>query len=501
MFTSFGSLALAQSLAEEGASPSPCCAMMSDTSKDTSFDYMAALAQSAIPKNAASFFVQAVNQPSPLVAINVKRPQNPGSVIKMITSFIALKTYGADYRWTTSFLSEGRPDANGVLHEPLYLKGSGDPQLVIEKIDELTQNLTKAGVKQIDAPILIDRSIFKDEKQDAASFDGEPDMPYNAQPDAALMNYRALNFQFEPSTKQVTLVPWLLGYALHNNVQWVDGPCPNGGWKSTLSLNVNDTGANIGGRYYSGCGVQSWHFHAHRMSANDYARGVLAGLMSSADGLSASIPSRGNILDSATSPTPARPVWTQPQVLDGKTPHNAQVLASVQSAPLAEELRDMNHFSNNVMARQIYLSFSVKEKQQGNLPESEAFVHRQLAAQGLTLKSLHMGNGSGLSRINQVSASDLGKMLIKSSSDEAFVNSLARLGIEGTVKNRLKDTDMVGRARLKTGTLNDVRAIAGYVDGKSGTRYVVVSIIQDINAQTPAGKRVHDVFLQWVGAQ
>ena len=92
-------------------------------------------------------------------------------------------------------------------------------------------------------------------------------------------------------------------------------------------------------------------------------------------------------------------------------------------------------------------------------------------------------------------------MLVRASSDADFVNTIARLGIEGTVKNRLTDTDMVGRGRIKTGSLNDVRAIAGYIDGKSGRRYAIVSIIQSDNAQTASGKKLHDDFMVWVGNQ
>ena len=112
-----------------------------------------------------------------------------------------------------------------------------------------------------------------------------------------------------------------------------------------------------------------------------------------------------------------------------------------------------------------------------------------------------MGNGSGLSRATAISAQDLGLILAKASNEAALYDSLPIIGISGTVKNRLKDTDMVGRGRIKTGTLNDVRAIAGYIDGKSGVRYAVVSIIQGASAQTAEGRRLHDVFMQWVGEQ
>lgn len=480
------------------SSPMNCCDMGNN---DGVFDYQGALANSGISSGSASFFVQAVNQSTPLVSSNASRAQNPASVIKLVTSYAALKTFGPDYHWTTQFLTEGTPDEKGVLHQPVYLKGSGDPQLVIEKIDELTQNLAKSGVKTLDAPIIIDRSVFRDERQDASSFDGEPSMPYNAQPDAALMNYRALSFKFDPDTQQVVMTPMLKDYNLNNNVQWVSGACPSGGWKSTLALNISGQQAYLGGKYYSDCGAQTWHFHAYQTSADDYAKGILGGLMADASQKLDFIIHPLEKIGLIPTPEITHCVWTQPSVTDGVTPASAHVVASVDSAPLTSILRDMNHYSNNVMARQIYLSLSAKEQGQGILSSSAAIVKQRLAEQSLQLNSLQMGNGSGLSRETAISAADLGQMLVKASSDESFVNTLARLGMEGTVKNRLKDTDMVGRGRLKTGTLSDVRAIAGYIDGKSGTRYAVASIIQDGNAQTAAGKRVHDLFLQWVGQQ
>lgn len=420
------------------------------------YDFNQALAESGIPAARVSFYVQPVNGGAPLLAQNATRAQNPASTVKLVTSYAALKTLGADYQWRTDLLSDGNS---------LYLKGSGDPQLVIEKIEELVHKTNLSGSR-----LLIDRSIFKDERQDAASFDGEPSMPYNAQPDAALLNFRAISFTFDPLTQTVATKPALSNYALKNNVRWVSDACPSGGWKSTLGLNAFGLGANVGGRYYSDCGAQQWHVHAYQMSANDYAAGLFSQLLS-------------HKID----------------VQDGITPKNAQVVASVLSHPLKDVLNDMNHFSNNVMARQVYLTLSAKTQGKGSLDASAGVVRNVLTQQGLSMNSLVMGNGSGLSNATAVSAADLGVMLVKASNEPALYESLPVVGVSGTVKNRLKDTDMVGRGHMKTGTLNDVRAIAGYIDGKSGTRYAVVSIIQDANAQTAGGKKLHDVFMQWVG--
>jgi D-alanyl-D-alanine carboxypeptidase/D-alanyl-D-alanine-endopeptidase (penicillin-binding protein 4) len=419
-----------------------------------------------------SFYVQPINQSSPLLSLNAQRAQNPASVIKLITSYAALNTLGANYQWRTQLLSTGQPDGQGTLHTPLYLKGSGDPQLVIEKIDELVAGLARSGVKNVQSPIIIDRSVFNDERQDAASFDGEPSMPYNAQPDAALMNYRAIGFTFDPVLKMVSAVPALYNYPVNNNLEWVDGVCPATGWKSTVNLSVSTLNASISGRYYSDCGTNQWHVHAYQMTADTYVQRIFGTLMQ-------------------------RDV----SVSYGVTPQSAQPLAEVLSNHLPLVLKDMNGFSNNVMARQIYLSLSAQQQGIGSLAGSAQVVRRVLKQKGLSFEGLNMGNGSGLSRQTRVRAADLGYLLVTAAHDDSFVDSLPILGVSGTVKNRLLDTDMVGRGRIKTGTLDTVRAIAGYIDGKSGQRYAIVSIIEGQNAQTAAAKKLHDEFMIWVGNQ
>ena len=419
-----------------------------------------------------SFYVQPTNQTKPILSLNAQRSQNPASVIKLITSYAALKTLGADYQWRTQLLTTAQPDAQGTLHVPLYLKGSGDPQLVIERIEQLVAGLAKSGIKDVQSPIIVDRTVFKDERQDAASFDGEPSMPYNAQPDAALINYRVISFTFDPVSKSVSTVPNLLEYPVVSAVQWVDGVCPNMGWKSTIRLNMSAQSAMVSGCYYSDCGSNQWHVHAYQMTANDYVQRVFGTLMK-----------------------------RRQSVSEGVIPKNALPVAEVYSNTLPFVLKDMNGFSNNVMARQIYLSLSAKQNGIGSLADSAAVVRGVLRQKGLLFQGLNMGNGSGLSRQTRVRAADLGQLLVDAAKDEPFVNSLPILGVSGTVKNRLLDSDMVGRGRIKTGTLDTVRAIAGYIDGKSGQRYAIVSIIEGPNAQTAAAKKLHDEFMIWVGSQ
>lgn len=472
-------------------------------------DFLNALAQ-AVPSSNASFYVQALDAKEPLLSINAQRPQNPASVIKLVTSFTALQKFGASHRWQTSFLSQSEPDAQGYLNTPLLLKGAGDPQLVIERAGELVEQLKNRGVRQLNAPLLIDRSAFAASNQSAGDFDGEPALPYNALPDAALLNFHALSFQFEPSTAQVRMVPWLDGFNLNNRVRFVEGDCPAGGWKSTVNLSVMGYSAVVGGVYYSGCGEQQWHVHAYQLTANDYARGLFGALFNGRTSLDVASCTVERVWDKILQRWrdcfAPNIVWTQNQVQDAGNSMTTndpswKPLAIVASPPLSAMLKDMNFFSNNVMARQIYLNLSQQPERPASLEQSALEAHRILQSVGLSDRSIVMGNGSGLSRATRISAQELGQMLVKASQNPAFYASLPRIGMEGTVKNRLLDSDMVGRGRMKTGTLNDVRAIAGYIDGRSGKRYAVVSILDHPNAQTAASKRVHDLFMLWVGEQ
>ena len=470
-------------------------------------DFLNALAQ-AVPSSNASFYVQAVDEQAPLLALNAQRAQNPASVVKLVTSFAALQKFGASYQWHTSLLSQNAPDQKGELNSPLLLKGAGDPQLVIERLDALVEQLKNRGVRRLNAPLWVDRSAFSPSDQNPGDFDGEPSLPYNALPDAALLNFHALSFRFDPSTSQVRMVPWLDGFNLNSRVRFVEGDCPANGWKSTVNLSVMGYSAVVGGVYYSGCGEQQWHVHAYQLTATDYARGVFGALFKGYTNLDVASCSVDRIWDKILqrwhdcfAPTIT---WTQNQVQDAAdidTVANWQTLASVASPPLSNMLKDMNFYSNNVMARQIYLDLSQQEHRPASLGQSAQEVHQILQSVGLSDRNLVMGNGSGLSRATRVSAQELGNMLVLASQNPAFYASLPRIGLEGTVKNRLLDTDMVGRGRMKTGTLNDVRAIAGYIDGRSGKRYAVVSIFDHPNAQTAASKRVHDLFMQWVGEQ
>jgi D-alanyl-D-alanine carboxypeptidase/D-alanyl-D-alanine-endopeptidase (penicillin-binding protein 4) len=185
----------------------------------------------------------------------------------------------------------------------------------------------------------------------------------------------------------------------------------------------------------------------------------------------------------------------------GRAPRPAFLLARHYGRPLSEIVRDINKFSNNVMARQLYLTIGAEMDRSGpaSTTRSAKVVQNWLARQGLAMPDLVLDNGSGLSREERISAYDMSRLLQQALASEvgpALIDSLPILGVDGTLRNRLTKAGAAGNAYMKTGTLNNVRALAGYVDALNGDRYVVVSYINHANASQ--ARDAHDALLQWV---
>jgi len=181
----------------------------------------------------------------------------------------------------------------------------------------------------------------------------------------------------------------------------------------------------------------------------------------------------------------------------GLAPAAARVVAAQESPPLGEVVRDINKYSNNVMARQLFLSLAAERPA---TPEgARRRVADWLAGKSLQLPELVLDNGSGLSRAERISAAGLSDLLLAAWHSPVMPELMASLplaGVDGTLKKRLGDSPAAGRAHLKTGYLEGVRALAGYVLDGSGKRWVVVCLINGPRAQ--AGKPAMDALLRWV---
>jgi D-alanyl-D-alanine carboxypeptidase/D-alanyl-D-alanine-endopeptidase (penicillin-binding protein 4) len=182
-------------------------------------------------------------------------------------------------------------------------------------------------------------------------------------------------------------------------------------------------------------------------------------------------------------------------------PSSARLVATLDSEPLAVLIRDINKFSNNVMARQVYLTLAAEMGGAPARPELALVAIRQLLVQrGIKAPELVMENGSGLSRLERASAATIAAVLQaawKSPAMPEFVSSLPVVAADGTMKKRLLGAGVAGHAHIKTGLLQDARSIAGYVLDRHGQRHLVVMLINHPRASSE-GEPALNAMLEWV---
>jgi len=437
----------------------------------------AALQTAGIPLQNVGLYVQeAAVGGKLLAATNISTPFNPASTMKLVTTDAALELLGPTYRWKTAAYTDGQ-QVGGSLQGDLIFKGGGDPKLVLENFWLFLRQIRAKGIRDIRGNVVLDRSMFDENTYDPSTFDGDPLKPYNVGPDALLLNYKTLTFQFAPDEAtglvHVVVDPPMAGYQLIPPRQG-KGAC--GDWQGKLQASFDESGANFSGTLPASCGEKTWYVNPYKMSSPAYFGAVF------------------------------RQMWTNlggtlsGTVKTGTVPVGARSIAEWNSVTLPEVIRDINKYSNNVMARQLLLTIAADTLKSPATPEAGArAVQGWLASKGIEADGLVIENGAGLSRNERISAHTMGHLLAsayQSPTMPEFMSSMPLVGFDGTMRNRLKGQAVAGQAHVKTGTLNDVRTIAGYVLAASGKYYVVVFLINHGNASR--GQEAQDALLQWV---
>jgi D-alanyl-D-alanine carboxypeptidase/D-alanyl-D-alanine-endopeptidase (penicillin-binding protein 4) len=171
-----------------------------------------------------------------------------------------------------------------------------------------------------------------------------------------------------------------------------------------------------------------------------------------------------------------------------------------ESRPLAEVIRDINKFSNNVMARQLFLTIGAETlKQPANIERAQRAVGDWMVSRGLDRREFVLENGAGLSRVERLTSAGLARLLVTAFNSPLMpelMSSLPIVGVDGTMRKR---AGAAGFAHIKTGLLADTRAIAGYVLAASGRRYAIVAFVNHPNAGATQGAL--DALLHWVYVQ
>ena len=439
-----------------------------------------ALQQAGIPESSVGIYVQEVTAQRPLVASGAERVLNPASTIKLVTTFAALDQLGPAYRWSTEIYTAGTLQGD-VLDGNLIIKGYGDPRLTLENFWLMLRNLRARGVREIRGDLVLDRSYFAVAKNsDPASFDNEPTRPYNTPPDALLVNFKAVRLQFvpDPERRRLAIIaePALSQVEVLNNVALDSEPC--GDWVNRLKLTAlgNGAGARLlfGGNYSTACGEKERSYSV--LDHPQYVHGLFTLLWRELGGAITG------------------------GVREAEKPAGARLLLAHQTQSLAEIVRDINKFSNNVMARQLYLALgAIADGAPATAEKSAHTIKQWLASRQLAFPELVIENGSGLSRNERLSAKSLGQLLLAAHHSAVMpelVASLPLVAVDGTMRKRLSGAEIAGQAHIKTGSLSGVRALAGYVLDRRGRTMVVVCIIN--HARASEAQATQDVLLKWV---
>ena len=442
----------------------------------------AALRAADVPAEDVAVLVQDVSARRAVLSHNADKAMNPASVMKLVTTLAALELLGPTFVWKTEVYAAGKQRGD-VLEGDLVLRGGGDPKLTVENFWLMLRALRARGLREIRGDLVLDRSYFEPIALDEGNFDNEPLKPYNVLPDALLLSFKAFSFTFVPDPQRalvrITVEPRSSLLAVTNAIAIANGPCND--WRARLIEDFDANGARgkvaharFSGRYPASCGEKS--SSVALQSHGDYLLGVFRQLWEELG---------GKFLGGAK---------------DGAVPPGASLLLTYKSPPLAEIVRDMNKFSNNVMARQIFLTLSAEvAKRPARADRSARIVQDWLAAQGLDFPELVLDNGSGLSRKARISAASIGRLLRAAYASPVmpeFMASMPVVALDGTMKRRLKRQPVAGRAHIKTGSLADVSALAGYVLDSPGRRLAVAFIVNHPNAG--ATRNAQDALLNWI---
>lgn len=440
-----------------------------------------------IPADAYTLLVQEVGNPTPLLAVNTALPMNPASTIKTLTTLAGLEVLGADYTWKTGIHALG-PINDGTLQGDLLIRGGADPFLVEENVRSMLKTLRRRGVQRITGDLILDNSLFDASVRAGDPVDNQSGRAYNVLPEALLFNFQVVNFYFYPHDNGRDVIvrsdPDLPNLTIDNRLQLREGPCTGFQRGISFSEEITTNTVIFSGQHPASCGEYSMARAV--LDPAQYNYGLFQVLWRQLGGefdgqlRNASL---SELADNAT--VPPIVVW--------------------QSPPLADIIKSINKYSNNMMTRQLLLTLGV---QHGGAPASidtgiDA-VRSYLSDIGIDHSELIMVNGSGLSRDTRLTAELLGALLqrgFRIPTMPEFVASLPLAGLDGTMQDRLTSGDGYASSHVKTGSLNDVAGIAGYVHAQSGKHYVVIALVNHHQSHTGPGQELGDALLRWVWRQ
>jgi D-alanyl-D-alanine carboxypeptidase/D-alanyl-D-alanine-endopeptidase (penicillin-binding protein 4) len=439
-----------------------------------------------------------------LISHNTQQSMQPASTMKLFTGLTALEQLGPAFRARTEFRTNADV-ADGVLKGDLILRGGADADLNEDVLLHMLQALRNQGIQKIKGDVILDRQLFQPARPDVGQppFDEYPWAYYNVIPDALLINTNLLKLEMRSTGGKLSLVmmPEMEKVGIRSEMKLIDAPCATWqkDWRTPdTSRHGDKIDVVLHGSFPKDC-IQSTSIDV--LDHHDYLERLLRATWRKLGG------SISGQVREADPPAPTAP--------DAVPAPATRLLAEHLSRPLPEVLRDINKFSDNTLARTLFLTLgsleadpvlgsrplAVESSQASTPMRAETAIRAWLQNHRIDGNGLVFDNGSGLSRTERATPAQLAGVLqagLKSLWAPEFMSSLPIAAADGTMRKRLKDSPAALRARVKTGSLNGVIAIAGYVPDANNQLCVVVAILNDEHVANGAGRAVLDGVIDWV---
>ena len=437
-----------------------------------------ALQRFKLDGNGLSILVKAVDSNKIVLQHNADVPRNPASTIKLLTSFAALDLLTPSHRWVTDIHGDGDLQ-NGALNGDLWMIGGGDPFLPLERLWLMVHQLRMTGLSTIHGDLYIDQSLFEPVVENPAAFDNQGLRAYNVVPAPLVSNFNVSLLLFRPSSisnrVDVEVIPDLPGLDIKNNLRTANTSCR--GYNRGIAMNLNTEGQLIlDGRFPARCKI--YGMSRSVMNRDTYTAELFRMLWRQAGG-----------------------VWNG-TLRTGNRSFEDKPLLAFESVSLSEAVRSINKYSNNLMTRMLFLYLSVDQQgSPGSTEKSRAAINAWLDRQNLNRDGLFIDNGAGSSRQTRATARQFSGLLShawQSAYMPELLASMAVTGQDGTFSRRHVSGPLNGRAHMKTGRLDHVVAMAGYLQAKSNKRYVVVVQHNNTDVHRGSGHAVQDALLKWL---
>jgi D-alanyl-D-alanine carboxypeptidase/D-alanyl-D-alanine-endopeptidase (penicillin-binding protein 4) len=442
----------------------------------------ARLAAAGIPEDALAVLVRRVSDGKVILSHGAERAMQPASTMKLVTSLVALETLGPAWRGRSQLRTAGAV-ADGVLAGDLVLRGEGDVDLDWQAFQRMLRVARLSGIREIRGDLVIDRSAFSPARTDVGvpPFDETPEFRYNVIPDALLLNTNLVQLDIVADEREVrvAMTPALAGVTVAAEFELVERACDDweDGWiiPEVKKPRFGPIRVTLRGSFPKGCAAST--------AVNLLDRALFADRLFRAEWDRLGGKFRG-------------------RTREGESPSGTRVLAEHRSRPLGEVVVDVNKRSDNPIARMVYLALGANAGAAGALTAiaSEREVRAWMARKGIDSDGLVLENGSGLSRTERIRPVQLAAVLeaaLASPWAPEFLASLPIVAVDGGMRRRLRGTPAAERARIKTGTLRDASAVAGYVKDDAGESYIVVAMVNHERAVKQVARPILDALLEW----